>query len=162
MAYHTFQTVIIPAIVVFVVTYFVTKFLMDYLYGAGIIAEDKNKAKPLILPSSGGLGVAFGIIFGILTYIFGASFIFVPVINVEYLLAVALSIMLIALVGFIDDINVKRERVKSTDMMDIRQGLKQWQKLAIRIIPGCKPSKPPSMFTALDMNITASGNTING
>ncbi len=134
MAYHTFQTVIIPAIVVFVVTYFVTKFLMDYLYGAGIIAEDKNKAKPIILPSSGGLGVAFGIIFGILTYIFGASFIFVPVINVEYLLAVALSIMLIALVGFIDDINVKRERVKSTDMMDIRQGLKQWQKPILTLI----------------------------
>ena len=134
MSYHTFQTIIIPAIVVFVVTYVVTKFLMRYLYGAGIIAEDRNKEKPIKLPSSGGLGVSFGIIFGILTYIFGASFIFQAVISINLLFAVALSIILIALVGFIDDINVKRERVKSTDMMDIREGLKQWQKPLLTFI----------------------------
>ncbi len=134
MSYHTFQTIIIPAIVVFAVTYFVTKFLMRYLYGAGIIAEDRNKEKPIKLASSGGLGVSFGIIFGILTYVFGASFIFQAVIDTNKLFAVALSIILIALVGFIDDINVKRERVKSTDMMDIRQGLKQWQKPILTLI----------------------------
>ncbi|MGC8479052.1 MAG: hypothetical protein ACP5M9_00040 [Candidatus Micrarchaeia archaeon] len=134
MSYHTFQTIIIPAIVVFAVTYFVTKFLMGYLFGAGIIAEDRNKKVPVKLPSSGGLGVSFGIIFGILTYIFGASFIFQAVISIDKLFAVALSIMLIALVGFIDDINVKREREKSTDMMDIRVGLKQWQKPLLTLI----------------------------
>ncbi len=134
MAYHTFQTIIIPAIVVFAITYVATKFLMGYLFGAGIIAEDRNKEKPIKLASSGGLGVSFGIIFGILTYIFGASFIFQAVIDINKLFAVALSIILIALVGFIDDINVKRERVKSTDMMDIREGLKQWQKPLLTLI----------------------------
>ena len=134
MAYHTFQTIIIPAIVVFAITYVATKFLMGYLFGAGIIAEDRNKEKPVKLASSGGLGVSFGIIFGILTYIFGASFIFQAVIDINKLFAVALSIILIALVGFIDDINVKRERVKSTDMMDIREGLKQRQKPLLTLI----------------------------
>ncbi len=132
--YHTFQTIIIPGIIVFAVTFFGTKFLMSYFYGAGIVAEDRNKEKPVILPSSGGLAVAFGIVIGLLTYVFGGNFVFSPVIDPSKLLAVALSIILIAMVGFLDDLNVKQKRVKSTDMMDIREGLKQWQKPVLTLI----------------------------
>lgn len=133
--YNTFQTIIIPGIVSFVITVAATLFLINYLYGAGIIAEDHNKEKPMKLAGSGGLAVSFGIIVGILVYTFGGSFfIYNPVLNIATLLSVALSIMLIALVGFLDDINVKREKVKSTDMMDIRQGLKQWQKPLLTLI----------------------------
>ena len=39
--YHTFQTILIPGIIVLAVTLFGTKFLMSYFYGAGIVAEDK-------------------------------------------------------------------------------------------------------------------------
>ena len=132
--YHTFQTVIIPGIVAFLVSFIGTRFLISYLYGAGVVAEDRNKREKIIIASSGGLAVAMGIIVGILSYTFGGTFIFLPVLNTSNLLAVALSIILISMVGFLDDINVKKTRVKSTDIMDIRQGLKQWQKPLLTVL----------------------------
>lgn len=134
MVYNAYLTIIIPAAITFFVSIFGTEFLMFYLYGAGIIAEDRNKEKLVTLASSGGLAVAFGITVGILAYTFGASFVYSPILNVAQLLAVSLSIILIALVGFLDDVNVKRIRVQSTDMKDIRQGLKQWQKPLLTFI----------------------------
>ena len=38
------------------------------------------------------------------------------------------------MLGFIDDINVKREKVKTTGMMDTRKGLKQWQKPVLTLV----------------------------
>ncbi len=132
--YQTFETIILPAVVVFITTFYSTRFLVKYLYSSGIIAEDINKPKPVKLASSGGIGVAFGIVFGILLYIFGTTFIFKPVLDITALMAAALSISLVTFVGFIDDINVKAEKVKSTDMMDIREGLKQWQKPILTLV----------------------------
>ena len=126
---NDYLTILVPAVITFFVTIIGVRFIMPYFYGAGIIAEDRNKAKPLKIPSSGGLAVAFGIIVGILAYTFGGSFmIFRPLLSISRLLAVALSIILIAMVGFLDDINVKGRRVNTTDIKDIRKGLKQWQK----------------------------------
>ena len=65
---------------------------------------------------------------GILIYVFGASFVFDAVVDTSSLLAVGLSITLIALVGFIDDLNIKMKKVVTTDMLDHKVGLKQWQK----------------------------------
>ena len=127
--YSSFLTLIIPAIIAFIVTAVGTRFLMSYLYGAGVVGEDSNKERPVMLASSGGLAVAFGIIVGVLVYAFGATFVFVPVtMALSTLLAVALSITLISFVGFLDDVNVKQHRVASTGRKDIRKGLKQWQK----------------------------------
>jgi UDP-N-acetylglucosamine--dolichyl-phosphate N-acetylglucosaminephosphotransferase len=135
MVYHTFLTLIIPAIICFSVTVVSTKFIMDYLYESGIVIEDKNKEKPVKLPGSGGIAVAFGIIVGILVYAFGGSFISLsPAISISDLLAVALSIVLIALVGFLDDINIKSQKIMTTDLMDTKKGLKQWQKPLLTII----------------------------
>ena len=126
---NDYLTILVPAVVTFLVTIIGIKFIMPYFSGAGIIAEDRNKAKLVRLPSSGGLAVAFGIIVGILTYTFGGSFgIFSPLASISRLLAIALSIILIAMVGFLDDINVMKSRVTTTDMKDIRKGLAQWQK----------------------------------
>ncbi|MEM3839348.1 MAG: hypothetical protein QXF01_02085 [Candidatus Micrarchaeaceae archaeon] len=127
--YSSFLTIIVPSFLAFLVTILGTRFLISYLYGAGVVGEDHNKKRPLLLASSGGLAVAFGIIVGVLAYTFGATFVFVPVTRaLSTLLAVALSVTLIAFVGFLDDINVKRQRVESTARKDIRKGLKQWQK----------------------------------
>lgn len=133
--YSSFLTLIIPAILSFAFTAIGTRFLMGYLYDAGVVAEDHNKERPVLLASSGGLAVAFGIVAGILVYAFGATFVFVPVtMALSTLLAVSLSITLIALVGFLDDINVKRQRVESTGRKDIRKGLKQWQKPLLTLL----------------------------
>lgn len=132
--YSTYLTVIIPAIFSLIATVIGTKFLMSYFYDAGVVAEDRNKAKLIRIPSSGGLAVAFGVIIGLLVYTFGGSFIFTPAARVDRLLAVALAIMLIAMVGLLDDINVKSRRVEATDMKDIRKGLKQWQKPLLTLL----------------------------
>jgi UDP-N-acetylglucosamine--dolichyl-phosphate N-acetylglucosaminephosphotransferase len=136
MAYSTYLTLIVPAIITFFVTVGSTKFVIDYLFGAGVVAEDHNKAKPVLLPSSGGLAVVFGIIVGALTYAFGGSFkLFVPVLSISNLLAVSLSIVLIAMIGFLDDINVKAQRVRQTGgYLDRKQGLKKWQKPLLTLV----------------------------
>jgi UDP-N-acetylglucosamine--dolichyl-phosphate N-acetylglucosaminephosphotransferase len=136
MAYSTYLTIIIPAVITFFVTAGSTKFVMDYLYGAGIVVEDHNKARPKTLPNSGGLAVVFGIIVGALTYAFGGSFnFFTPVLSISNLLAVALSILLIAMIGFLDDINVKAQRVRQTGgYLGRKQGLKKWQKPILTLV----------------------------
>jgi UDP-N-acetylglucosamine--dolichyl-phosphate N-acetylglucosaminephosphotransferase len=129
MVFTTYLTIIIPAVITFIITLAGVLFLKAYLYGAGVVGEDHNKAKPVLLPGSGGLAVAFGIVSGILIYTFGGSIpFFTPVASISILLAVSLSIVLIATVGFLDDINVKGRRVMSTDLMDRKKGLAQWQK----------------------------------
>ncbi len=132
---NDYLTILVPSVITFFVTIIGIKFIIPYFSSAGIIAEDKNKAKPVKIPSSGGLAVAFGIIVGILAYTFGGSFgIFHPLASVSRLLAVSLSIILIAMVGFIDDVNVKVRRVNATGMKDIRKGLEQWQKPLLTLI----------------------------
>ncbi|MDE1869364.1 MAG: hypothetical protein KGH71_00050 [Candidatus Micrarchaeota archaeon] len=132
--YHTYLTVIVPAVIGFLITYFSTKFLISYFYGAGVIGEDHNKAKAIKLPSAGGVAVAFGLIIGILSYTFGGTFAFPALVDMQQLLAVALSIMLITFVGFLDDINVSARRVMTTDLKDIKKGLKQWQKPLLTVV----------------------------
>jgi UDP-N-acetylglucosamine--dolichyl-phosphate N-acetylglucosaminephosphotransferase len=134
MAYHTFQTLIVPALVTFVITLISTRFVVGYLTSSGITIDDKNKEKRVTLPTSGGIAVAFGIIVGILAYTFGGTFVFSPVVQISALFAVALSILLIALVGFLDDINIKAKKVMTTDLMDRKKGLEQWQKPLLTVV----------------------------
>jgi UDP-N-acetylglucosamine--dolichyl-phosphate N-acetylglucosaminephosphotransferase len=134
MAYHSLLTFIMPAAFALVATILAIKFIMPYFYGAGIVAEDRNKKVVKKIPGSGGTAVAFGITIGILAYTFGASFLFKPIISIPNILATALAIVLIAAVGFMDDLNVKTQRVKVTGMEGINQGLKQWQKPLLTLV----------------------------
>ena len=132
--YHTYLTILVPALIALAVSLIVTRFLISYMRGAGVVGIDKNKKKPVVIASSGGVAVALGFAVGILAYSFGGSFpnpsspLYIPVASLQYLFASVIAVLMISLVGFIDDINVKRHQVQSTDMKDIRAGLKQWQK----------------------------------
>ncbi|MDE1825392.1 MAG: hypothetical protein KGH82_03320 [Candidatus Micrarchaeota archaeon] len=134
LVYHTYLTVIVPALIAFIITTIATRFLMDYFLGAGVVGDDNNKPKKIILPSSGGIAVSFGLIIGMMAYTFGGTFVYHPTISVSELLAAALSIILIAFVGFLDDINVSSRKVVTTDMKSVRKGLKQWQKPLLTVI----------------------------
>ncbi len=132
--YHTYLTILIPTIVSFIVSIVALLFVKGYMLESGVIAIDNNKKGKPVVPSSGGLAVAFGFVVGMLTYIFGASFpsaahpFYVPVASLTYIYATILAVLLISIAGFLDDINVKRTAEKTTGMQDIRKGLKQWQK----------------------------------
>ncbi|MDE1874263.1 MAG: hypothetical protein KGI04_04065 [Candidatus Micrarchaeota archaeon] len=134
MAYTTFLTLIVPALLAFLVTIVSTRFVIGYLASSGIVINDKNKEKPIPLPTSGGIAVVFGIIVGVLVYTFGGTFVFIPVISTSALFAVALSILLIALVGFLDDVHIKGRNVMTTDLLDKKAGLKQWQKPLLTVV----------------------------
>lgn len=135
IAYHSYLTLIIPAVVAFAVTIVSTIFVMSYMSDSGVTAIDHNKKKPLTLPSGSGVGLAFGLVCGLLTYIFGISFnIYSATASLNYIFATIVAVFLIAIVGFIDDINVKIKPVKTTGMMDTRKGLKQWQKPLLTLI----------------------------
>lgn len=134
LAYHSALTIIIPVGVATVATLLAVKFIEYYFTEAGVIAEDINKRQRPRLPGSGGVAVAFGIIAGILAYAFGGSFVFSPILNVSNLMAVALSIMLISFVGFLDDINVSKTSSYSTGTKQVRKGLKQWQKPLLTLL----------------------------
>jgi len=108
-------------------TYVSILFLSSYMLESGVTFTELNK-KARILPSSGGVAVAFGFAIGILSYVFGGSFVYVPKASLESLFAVVISVTLIAFVGFLDDINVRTKFTKGTGMKDVRKGLKQWQK----------------------------------
>lgn len=127
--YHTYLTLLIPAIFAFVSTVIAIMFLMPYMLGAGVNAVDMNKRHKPTLPSGMGTALSFGFSIGVLVYIFGSSFkLYNSLASETYLFAAVISLLLIALVGFIDDINVKAEAQKATGMMNTRVGLKQWQK----------------------------------
>src|SRR5271157_3059774 len=134
MAYHSFLTVLIPSVVSFIITIVATKFFMSYLYSSGIVEEDHNKEKIVKLPSSGGLAVTFGVLLGMLTYVFGSSFVFSSPFDLQKLLSVGMSILLIAFIGFLDDINVKSNMIVATDLKSFKKGLKQWQKPLLTVI----------------------------
>jgi UDP-N-acetylglucosamine--dolichyl-phosphate N-acetylglucosaminephosphotransferase len=102
---------------------------------SGITVTDHNKRIGRVLPSSGGVAVAFGFAVGMLVYIFGSSFsLYTPVASLSYLFATILAVVLIAFGGFLDDINVKNKATRTTDMIDTHKGLKQWQKPLLSLI----------------------------
>jgi UDP-N-acetylglucosamine--dolichyl-phosphate N-acetylglucosaminephosphotransferase len=135
MAYHTYLTILVPCIAGFVFSIIALMFLKSYMFESGITSPDHNKKSKPTIPSSGGLAVVFGFTIGVLTYIFGSSFhIYTSFVSLEYLFATLLSVLLVAFVGFLDDVNVKKSMVKTTDMMDTRKGLKQWQKPLLTLV----------------------------
>jgi UDP-N-acetylglucosamine--dolichyl-phosphate N-acetylglucosaminephosphotransferase len=135
MAYHTFLTILIPIVVAFIMTIVTLLFLMPYMYESGVVATDRNKKSRPIVPSGVGLAAAFGFIIGVLVYTFGISFLKVaPTISLLDIFALALSVLLVSLVGFLDDLNVKKSPVQSTDIKDTRKGLPQWQKPLMTLV----------------------------
>jgi UDP-N-acetylglucosamine--dolichyl-phosphate N-acetylglucosaminephosphotransferase len=88
-----------------------------------------------MLPRGLGTALSFGFSIGILSYVFGDSFgIYTSTAPSLSLFAAVASLLLISLVGFLDDINVSKVAKKTTGMMDISVGLKQWQKPVLTLI----------------------------
>lgn len=85
-----------------------------------------KKGKPLI-PISGGLAVMGGIIMGLMSYIFFQTFFRQTKESLIFIFAALTSIMLITLIGFIDDLIIKKSKISSI-------GLNQWQKPLLTVI----------------------------
>ena len=90
-----------------------------------IVAIDLQKKRKPLVANSGGIPVFFGVFFGLMFFIGIQVFVFNATGELVFLFAAILTIFLITLIGFFDDLNNK-------EVLDgkkkIRTGLKQWQK----------------------------------
>jgi UDP-N-acetylglucosamine--dolichyl-phosphate N-acetylglucosaminephosphotransferase len=93
----------------FLMTYLVTPVLIRKLMGSGIYGIDVHKKSKPKVAEDGGIVIAFSVIFSLLIYIGYLTYINEPTINI---MAAITSILIIAFLGFIDDILELRWRYK--------------------------------------------------
>ncbi len=109
----------------FITSIFLTKFLIPFLKRNNVIALDLHKKQKPKLANSGGIPVSFSLMTGLMFFIAIQTFVFKSTNQMVYLFASVLTILLITIIGFFDDLNsngvVKGSR-------KIRKGLKKWQK----------------------------------
>lgn len=110
----------------FFVTFLITPWIIKYMRNIGLNVKDMNKKGKPLVPISGGFAVLVGLCAGIMASIFLQTFIFKSTYDLIYLLAATSSILIITLVGFIDDLFIKKGNSSAA-------GLKQWQKPLITI-----------------------------
>ena len=118
----------ISLIVSFLTAIIITPLLIRFLGKASIVGIDQHKKNKPVLPTAGGLCVAFGILAGLLIYIGLTTFLVGVSKNVLSLLAIIASMLIITLVGLLDDLNVRSQKFIDKNKDDIRVGLPQWIK----------------------------------
>lgn len=109
---------------------FLTKHLIKFFKKNNIIAIDLHKKNEPRVANSGGISVFFSLLFGLMFFTAIQTFVYDATNQLVYLFAAILTIFLVVIVGFFDDLNssevVKGKRKK-------RIGLKQWQKPLLTI-----------------------------
>ncbi|MBI5176519.1 hypothetical protein HY995_00360 [Candidatus Micrarchaeota archaeon] len=126
---------IFSAAVGFAVTFLLTPYFMRYLWNIGIVGIDQQKAGKPRIPTSGGIPVAFSFFLSMMLFVALNSFVFHYWLAIEDLLAAGLSTLTIALVGFFDDLYIRRKAgVNASGAVEYRVGLAQWQKPLLTLI----------------------------
>lgn len=119
----------------FLLVFFVTPWLIKYLRRISLVVKDQNKKDKPLVPISGGLAVLFGVCGGLLLFVFYRTF-FVGLDggglrpnyqNLMLLFASMVSLFIITLVGFLDDLVIKKSK-------DYSLGLRQWQKPLLTLV----------------------------
>src|SRR3989338_7637157 len=125
-----------------IVSFFVTLFAIPYWIArarkAGLIGKDMNKYSKPEVPEVGGIIVIFGFLAGILLYIAIKTFYIQSIEFVIEILAVMATILIAAIIGFIDDI------------LGWKIGLRQYQKPILCLIAAI----PLAVINAGESNIT--------
>jgi len=112
-------------IVSFLSSFFLTKIMIPFFLRNDIIALDLHKKNKPKISNSGGIPVAFSLMLGLMFFIAIQTFVYRLTEQMIYLFASVLTIILITIIGFFDDLN--RSDVVSGKKA-IRIGLKQWEK----------------------------------
>jgi len=90
-----------------------------------VIALDLHKKQKPKCPNSGGIAVSLSLIMGLMFFVAFQTFVSKTTNQMVYLFASILTILLITIIGFFDDLNSSDVVVGSRK---IRRGLKKWQK----------------------------------
>src|SRR3989344_6927452 len=112
-------------IISFLVVLYITPWSIRYLRRIKLIVKDQNKKNKPLIPLSGGMSVLSGFFMGIMVFIFLNTFfpdggkLILDNKVLMLLLSSLISIIMITLVGFIDDLIIREDNESSG-------GLKQW------------------------------------
>lgn len=109
---------------------FLTRNLIPFFQRNNIIALDLHKKDRPRIANSGGIPVSLSLMLGLMFFIAVQTFVLGITEQMIYLFASILTILLITIIGFFDDLN-RNELV--TGKRIIRMGLKQWEKLLLTI-----------------------------
>ncbi len=127
-------SLLIAIIVSVVITYKITKWLIEFFREVGLVVKDQNKEKKPLIPLSGGIPVFLGFFIGILVYSLfnaivgeGSYFGVFGDYEIAVIYASLFSILWATIIGFFDDAFIYKSNEKS-------YGLKQWQKPLITLI----------------------------
>jgi len=92
----------------FVISFLITLLAIPYWINvasrANLAVRDMNKYKKPIIATAGGITVMAGFLFGVLFYIALQTFIFKGTIHINEILAILSVILIIGLIGFLDDV----------------------------------------------------------
>ncbi len=125
----------ISAIAAFGLTLYMTPYFMRFLWNIGITGIDQQKADKRKVPTSGGMPVAFSFFFAMMALIALNTFYFHYDLDTTQLLAATLSTLAIALVGFFDDLYIRKTQVQNKyGGLEYRVGLSQWQKPLLTLV----------------------------
>jgi UDP-N-acetylglucosamine--dolichyl-phosphate N-acetylglucosaminephosphotransferase len=95
----------------FLTVYVGTPYAKRYLLASGIFAVDQQKDNQPKLPTSGGTAVLFGFLVSVTSYLGLASFFRTTELAVVEVLAALSSVTIITLIGLVDDIHIKIDRI---------------------------------------------------
>jgi UDP-N-acetylglucosamine--dolichyl-phosphate N-acetylglucosaminephosphotransferase len=96
---------------------------------------DQQKHDKPRIPSAGGIPVVFGFFLGMMTFVALDSFILSSGLRLALLLAAVISCFAIALVGFFDDLHVRKKMgVNASGAVEYRVGLPQWIKPLLTLV----------------------------
>ena len=125
-------TLIFSAVVAFFTTFFITPWFIKYFRAIRLTGLDLHKRNKPLLPTSAGVPITFGILAGLFFFIALETFVVKSITpkNLEDLLAVISSVMIVAFVGFFDDLNISRRKLLESKHgeRDMRIGMPQWLK----------------------------------
>lgn len=111
----------VSAFISFLLVLTVTPWTIRYLRKIDLMVKDMNKENMPLVPISGGIIVVGGMFAGLMSYVFYETFLNNISLNLTFLFAASTSILIITLIGFLDDLLIKENHESSS-------GLKQWQK----------------------------------
>ncbi len=128
------ESIILICIVGFAITAIITPKVKRFLENIGIVGIDVQKKNRPKIATSGGIPVSIGFLSALMCYIFITTYITHAKVNITLLFASLTSILIVVLLMLLDDINILSERKTDKGELDIRIGLKQWQKVLITLL----------------------------
>lgn len=129
---------ILTLLTAFIATFFLTRMAMDFLTSSGIVGRDQQKEEKPVLPTSGGIPVLFGYLIAVLVFVGFRTFLSIGV-DVSSVFASLLSVLVIGLIGLVDDIHVKdnAEMVKREEQISV--GFRNWWIKPLLVLPAALP-----------------------